>query len=127
MVELSRRQAEFCLQFPEMAAAAWSHCGFACECVLKAAIMDKERLNSWPSKGARKESHTHNLQDLAKILGWQPIPRDHVAPAWSVVVNWRRGHMYSLEMSPAAAQDLFDATFGEEGVVTWIRQRFLKL
>lgn len=126
LVEHARRQAEFCLQFPEMASAAWSHCGFACECVLKAAIMDKERFNSWPSRDARRDLYSHNLLDLAKILGWKPTPQDAVGPAWGVVVNWRREHMYTPDMSLIVAQDLYEATFGQEGVVTWIRQHFLK-
>jgi hypothetical protein len=126
LVENSRRQAEFCLQ-AGIASAAWSHCGFAVECALKAAIMHKERLNSWPSREARRELHTHDLQDLAKILGWQPTPQEDVAPAWNVVVKWRRGHMYTPDMPHVVARDLYDATFGEEGVVTWISQCFLKL
>ena len=39
----------------EVAAQAYSHVGFAAECALKAYIMWRERLNSWPDKGSRPE------------------------------------------------------------------------
>lgn len=114
-------------QMPETVNVAWSNAGFACECLLKAAIMAKERLNSWPTRGSRKELYTHDLKDLARILDMSISVDDPVAPAWQVVVSWRREHMYQSHPKPlTVVNDMMDAVFGSGGVEEWICQNFLK-
>jgi hypothetical protein len=122
-----RAAAEQLVTLPELTQLSWSNAGFACECVFKAAIMAKERLNSWPSRSSRPELYTHDLAQLAKILGFEVKPIDQVAPAWSVVVRWRRHHMYNSNNMPMpVAQGLMDAVFGEEGVTQCLKQSYLK-
>jgi len=105
---------------------AWSHAGFACECLLKAAIMAKERLNRYPTRADRRELYTHDLGSLATMLGMVVNPADEVAPAWFVVQQWRRDHMYvSNEMPAAIVADLMEAAFAQNGVCAWLFQNYL--
>ncbi|GHG36086.1 hypothetical protein GCM10017322_38660 [Paracoccus aerius] len=114
-------------ELPETQTIAWTHAGFACECLLKAAIMAQERLNSWPSRAARKELYTHNLVDLAKVLRAKISPFDPVAPKWAVVTQWRRADTYvSAPMNPKVVADLLAAAFDKGGVEEWIFENYLK-
>lgn len=128
-LKLMRRHkiaAQMMVHSPELTHLAWSNAGFACECLLKAAIMARERLNTWPSSSVRREVHTHDLEKLASILGMTIQPADVVAPAWSVVIRWKRHHMYAAGLMPApVAQNLIEAVFGEEGVERWVCQNYL--
>lgn len=106
---------------------AWSAAGFALECTLKAAIMHREGLNSWPSRDRRRDLYTHNIAELAAILGMQVDAAHPIAPAWAVVLQWRRDDMYSLRMNQAVATSLIEAVFSEDdGVATWIRRNYLR-
>ena len=72
---------------------------FSVECCLKAAIMTKERLNRWPDKEDAPDLWTHDLRDLFKRLGIDPIgldPKFPTAPALKMVMDWRREHGYYL-------------------------------
>lgn len=120
-----RKLASQAVMDTSTASAAWSQAGFALECTLKAAIMRKERLNAWPSRESRKELYTHDLGRLARILGMEVDARHPIAPAWAVVLQWRRDDMYSTKMTRAVAISLCEAVFSEEGVATWIRLNFL--
>ena len=118
--------AELLLANASTRTLAFHSAGFACECALKAAIMRKERLNQWPNRHSRPELHVHDLKRLAKIVGMIIKPSDEVAPAWSVIVQWQRKHMYHADLNEIAAQQLFDAAFDhEKGVISWIVQNFL--
>lgn len=122
-----RRSAELLVQDPLAAEVAWSNAGFACECILKAAIMANERLNSWPSIKDRRELYVHDLEKLAAILQLQIGPFHSVAPAWSVLVKWRRDHMYAPGQLPLPViKSLLDAAFSERGLEPWIFQSYLK-
>ncbi len=126
LARLSRQMAEWAASSPETRNAAWSHAGFACECLFKAAIMRKERLNAWPSRDSRRDLYTHDLKALAKILGVKITGDDTIAPAWSVVLQWQREHMYIAQDMPSAVVDgLMEAMFSEEGMARWIFQNFL--
>jgi len=48
---------------------AWLAAGFALECCIKAAIMQKERFNRWPGPDTAPDLWTHDLRDLFKRLG----------------------------------------------------------
>jgi hypothetical protein len=98
------------------------HAGLAVECALKACIMQRERLNGWPSKDARPELYTHNLRALVGIAGIRPGPRDPEATSWYVVLQWDRNQGYDPKSMPRRfAQGMIEAAFGERGAVTWIR------
>ncbi|MGW8820429.1 hypothetical protein [Heyndrickxia sporothermodurans] len=127
LADMYRTLARQALMDEKTTSAAWSQAGFALECTLKAAIMRRERLNSWPSRESRRDLYTHNLADLARILGMTINAAHPIAPAWAVVLQWRREDMYSLKMTRAVAVSLFDAVFSDDdGVATWIRQNFLR-
>lgn len=122
-----RRAAEALMHDPAMRGIAWSLAGYSCECVLKAAIMAKERLNSWPSRSSRPDLWSHDLRALAKVLGATVTPADPVAPAWSIVVQWRREHTYHPNDIPEAViRDLMAAAYLDKGVIPWISQSFLR-
>ena len=103
---------------------AWLNAGFAVECCLKAAIMKKERLNRWPGPDTAPELWTHNLQDLFKRLGINPLtldPKAVVAPSFKTILDWRREHGYSIGKLPIKhARDICQAAFGGGGVVEWL-------
>ncbi|MGP4670629.1 hypothetical protein ACSV5N_01505 [Agrobacterium salinitolerans] len=106
---------------------AWSHAGFVCECLLKAAIMAREGLNQWPDRKSRPDLHTHDLSKLASVLGMSITAADSVAPAWAVVLQWRMEHRYRSHQMPfAVAQGLNEAIFSEKGVGLWIARFYLK-
>lgn len=126
LARVYRANAFLVVDMPGMEQLAWSSAGFACECLMKAAIMAKERLNSWPSRDSRRELHTHDLERLAAILGISIAPDDDVAAAWSVVTKWRRHHMYTASGFPApVARSLLSAAFGEDGLEQWLFQSYL--
>lgn len=122
-----KRLAELAQSDPITRNAAWANAGFVVECVLKAAIMSHERLNSWPDRRTRKELYDHDLQKLAAILGMQITVTDPVAPAWAVVISWQRDHMYVAdEMPEPVVTGLMDAAFSDDGVVRWISRNYLR-
>jgi hypothetical protein len=55
------------------AGQALFHAGLAVECALKAYIMQRERLNGWPSKEARPELYVHDLRQLREIADLPPL------------------------------------------------------
>lgn len=126
LAKSARTSAYALLKHPSTHNQAWSQAGFSIECLLKASIMAKERFNTWPSRGARGDLYTHDLEKLADILGMKVLPADPVAPSWSVVLQWRREHSYVSKVRPAAITNgLIDAAFSDNGVFQWISRRYL--
>jgi hypothetical protein len=106
-----------------VAAQAYAHVGSAAECALKAYIMWRERLNSWPERGSRPELYTHDLRRLVDIAGIELRTTDPVSPSWAVVFQWDRGQGYDPSPMPRkVARSMIEAAFGVNGVVTWIRK-----
>jgi hypothetical protein len=104
------------------AGQAYFHVGVATECAIKAYIMGRERLNSWPDRALRPELHTHDLRKLVKIAGIQLRTKDPVGPSWKVVLDWDRNQAYDPNLMPRkVARSMIEAAFGPKGVVTWIR------
>ncbi len=103
---------------------AWMAAGFAIECCLKAAIMKKERLNRWPDRDSDPELWTHDLRVLFKRLGVDPLtfdPRNPIAPALKMCLEWRREHGYSIGKVPQKlAKDICEAAFESNGVIEWL-------
>jgi hypothetical protein len=105
------------------AAQAYFHAGFAVECALKAYIMSKGRLNGWPDRDSRPELYTHDLRKLVGIAGIQLSTTDPIGPSWKVVLDWDRNQAYDPNPMPRrVARSMVEATFGQKGVVTWIRE-----
>jgi hypothetical protein len=106
-----------------VAGQAYFHVGIAAECALKAFIMWKERLNSWPDSALRPELYTHDLRKLVRIAGIPLTTTDCVGPSWKVVLDWDRNQAYDPNPMPRrVARSMIEAAFGQEGVVTWIRE-----
>jgi hypothetical protein len=111
----------------EACAQALFHCGIGLECVLKAYIMHKERLNSWPSKAAREELYTHDIRKLMAIAGLTIAATQPQAAGWLVMQQWDRNQAYDPKRMPRrVARAYVEACFGKEGVATWIKSSFLK-
>lgn len=117
------RVAQLTIHDPIARAQAFQACGFAVECLLKATIFKVERMNAWPSRQTRRDVYTHDLRKLLKIAGIQLDEADPRAPSWLVVLQWDRNQGYAPRPMPAkVADDMLEATFGPEGVATWLRQ-----
>jgi hypothetical protein len=116
------------LRAARRAEGAWLLTGFAVECALKAAIMKRERWNRWPEKDSAPDLWTHNLYGLFRRLGVDPAgfdPKNPVAPALKMILDWRREHGYSVGKVPVKiANDICEAAFGSNGVIEWIADRY---
>lgn len=98
------------------------HAGLAVECALKAYIWHRERFNQWPDKAARPDLHHHNLRKLRDVAGIKIKPTDSNAPSWHVMLSWDRSQGYDPKPMPRkVAKSYVEASFGTDGVVTWIR------
>ncbi|WP_273795133.1 hypothetical protein [Brucella intermedia] len=98
------------------------HAGLAVECALKAYIWHVERFNQWPDKGSRPDLYHHNLRKLKGIAGVTIKATDNNAPSWHVMLSWDRNQGYDPQPMPRkVAKSYIEASFGDEGVVTWIR------
>ncbi|MGV1757637.1 hypothetical protein ACQZ6F_17425 [Rhizobium sp. A22-96] len=107
----------------EAAAQGFFHAGLAVECALKAYIWHLERFNAWPDKDQRPDLHTHNLRVLKDIAGIKITVTDSNAPCWHVVLQWDRNQAYDPKPMPRkVARAMVEAAFGDEGIVTWLRQ-----
>lgn len=107
----------------EAAAQGFFHAGIAVECALKAYIWHRQRFNNWPSKEDRPDLHTHNLRKLKDIAGLKIKTTDAQAPSWHIVLQWDRNQAYDPKPMPRkVARSMVEASFGKDGVVTWMRQ-----
>jgi hypothetical protein len=101
---------------------AWIASGFAVEIALKRLILLRAGYNAWPSRDLRPDLHVHNLRDLlgAANLSLADVPKE-VRPSLRLVFDWIRGHDYTVQRMPRrVARDMFEAAFGERGVVPWL-------
>lgn len=107
---------------------AWFNTGLSVECCLKAAIMRKEGFNRWPDRDSAPGLWTHDLRDLFKRLGIDPLALDSknaVAPSLKTVLEWRREHGYSVGRTQIKfANAICEAAFGENGVIEWIARQY---
>lgn len=126
-VARSNRDAAYALMpVPSARNIAWERAGFAAECVLKASIMAKERLNAFPPKSLRRDLYDHDLLRLSRILGMEITADDDLAPHWQIVLQWRREHTYVVgEMPLIVVRELVEAVFSDDGVVPWVCRNYL--
>ena len=86
--------------------------------------MSKERMNRWPDRKDDPDLWTHDLLTLFKRLGIDPLtfnPRNPVAPALKMCLDWRREHGYSVGNVPQKlSRDICAAAFEANGVIEWI-------
>ena len=101
----------------------WNKTGEAVEYALKAYIQKHASLDRWPSKKDRPDLHTHDLRKLCEVAGisleGQP---SSIRAAFKTVFEWDRSHAYTSSKVPRAeARAIFDAAFGPEGVIEWLK------
>lgn len=106
-----------------LAREVWELCGKGAEFALKALIMRYERLNEWPERSSRPELHTHGIRQLIVMAGVDLAsltPKQ--AASFLKACEWRREHDYEVHAFPHRdAKDMFEATFGPDGVLEWVR------
>lgn len=107
-------------------AEAWINAGFAVECAVKAAIFQKERFNTWPSRGSRPDLYIHDLTSLLRIAGVDvnSLVGDPIGPKLMTVLLWQRSDGYKTRMPGKVARDICSAAFEVDGVFEWIAARF---
>jgi len=105
------------------AAQGYFHVGLAVEAALKAYICKKERFNRWPDRKDDPALYTHNLWKLFARSAIVVDSTSSFAPNWQIILHWKREDGYNpQEMPRKVARAFFEAAFGEDGVVTWLRQ-----
>lgn len=116
-----RDAAEFMLFQPNLRRAVFEHIGFGIEATLKAAIQKKFRFNKWPDR-----LRTHDHKKLLDELSVSISPDHPIAPAWSVLSQWRRSELYNpAGFSAKTINDMFEAAYGTDGIEQWTHQTFL--
>lgn len=102
---------------------AWLAAGSAVEFALKAFIMRRNRMNSWPTLQERKELHTHDLLTLMVAAGLdrRRLPSELRVP-WKIVLDWDHTRQYDARNMPRkVARDMVQAALGANGVVEWLK------
>jgi hypothetical protein len=102
--------------------------GYSVECALKACIAKEMRQSNIPDKKFINEIYTHNLKDLVKSAGLEPLRAAYekanvnFAANWAIVKDWNETSRYNT-FTPIQAQELFNSiTSRSGGVLPWIRQ-----
>lgn len=102
------------------ASQGYFHCAMAIEASLKALILSLERPNDVSAWLASVK--THDLRVLSKRAKIEMNPGSPLAPALFVALQWDREQGYDPRPMPRkVARAMQMATFGEKGIVTWIR------
>lgn len=103
------------------ASGAWQSIGFSVEFVVKAAVMKRAGYNRWPP-----ELRIHDLDRLMGELGVdvRGMVGHPVGPKLKVVLGWRRRHGYTGSMPERFAQQIWDAAYGDDGVVEWLATNY---
>lgn len=123
LAEQHERAARSIMDDRLAAGQAVTHSAFAVECALKAYIWHTQRFNRWPDKHDRRDLYTHDLRSLKEIAGVVVTSKDRHAPAWHILLQWDRDQGYDPKPTPRkVARSYVAAAFGDDGVVTWIRQ-----
>jgi HEPN domain-containing protein len=104
--------------------------GYIVECGLKVCIAKQTKKCDFPDKKTVNASYTHNLTDLIKIAGLQPILNMEINQDpdfevnWTIVKDWSEGSRYEKH-TKNEANDLYSAiTNPRHGVLKWIRQHW---
>ena len=128
LARVHKLSASALMKMPETRGAAWGHCGFGVECVLKATIMRVSQQSVWWTRNERPDLYVHDLKKLAGFAGLSPQTigtTDPLAPAWHTVFAWRREQSYNPMPMPAPVlKGLYDASFGQGGVVKWLNDTY---
>lgn len=123
LVERCRRVAELTVEDRVAYVEAWHQAGRAVECALKARIMEREGLATWPPRRDRPDLYTHDLKRLFRAARVAVADADQrVRGLLLALMEWDHEHRYSAD--PMELQDVnrvVAAAFGEEGLIAWLR------
>lgn len=123
-VDEKRAVAEAFVDDRKVCREAWMASGAAVEFALKARIMSKERMNRWPDRTDAPELYTHDIKALVERAD---IPTRELPPlvrsSFRTVIGWNRYRDYEATRMPREeARSMYQAAFGEEGVVEWLKR-----
>ena len=126
-----RRQEAYQLLQADHFGGAYYLAGLSVECALKACIAKKVNRYDFPDRSLTQQAYTHNLQQLLRAAGLEPVLRKdadaspRLGLSWAVVKDWSVESRYDLTISEALARDLYSAcTARRYGVLAWIRQHW---
>jgi HEPN domain-containing protein len=101
--------------------------GLSIECAVKACIAKQTRRFEFPDKTRALKSFDHNVAELIKVAGLQPVLDQAIANAafatnWNIVRGWRVESRYTVIVNRADAEALLiSITNPAEGVMSWLR------
>lgn len=111
---------------------AYYLCGYVVECGLKACIAKQTKQHSFPDKNTVNASYTHNLYNLVKTAGLEPVLDEEIkkdkdfGENWAIVKDWTEKSRYE-KPDEKKARDLYSAvTNKKHGVLKWIRKHWKK-
>lgn len=124
LVEQHKRSAKLLISEEMTANQGYYHVGLAVEAALKAYICKQNFFNHWPNRSVVPQLYTHNLFKLFEISGIVYEERSEFAPSWATVLHWQRLQGYDHKiMSRTSVQSIYEAAFGDYGVVEWLRTK----
>ncbi len=110
--------------------SAYHVAGFAIECGLKACLAKRTHRYDFPPRETR-DIYTHDptkLLETAKLAAAQKAAEaanNAFEVNWTIVKDWTPESRYDHSITQAKARDLYRAiTARQNGVMTWIRQRW---
>jgi HEPN domain-containing protein len=103
--------------------------GYAVECALKSCIAKQIQRHDFPDKKLLNDVYTHDLEKLLNVSGLKVQLQNEVLtnPAfalnWTKVKDWSEQSRYSVTISQADAEELFQAvTARKNGILTWLKR-----
>jgi hypothetical protein len=125
-LRIAEAQALLALAVP-LPDGAYYLAGYAVECALKACIAKGYAVEAWPEKEFVARCHTHNLLELARLAGLEPVralqasTNSTFADNWLIVSAWSERARYERH-SQFETQELYDAISDAfNGVLPWIK------
>ena len=115
--------------------SVYNYAGMAVEVALKAVILRREGLASFPTRQADRKLYTHDLAALLERSGLKPLMDDELRRATPLAANWLTVRdwsyntpRYPIGQMPKAFAMAYHtaAVHWQDGVLTWLNQIFLK-
>ena len=127
-IRLREARALLAAGFP---AGAFYLAGYAVECALKACIAKKVQQHDFPDKDTVLQSYSHNLVNLLKVAGLEPVLDAamkgdiNLAANWAIVKDWKEDRRYNASTVSTDTKQLIDAVGDPtSGVLQWLIQRW---
>lgn len=104
--------------------------GYSVECALKACIAKQIRRFEFPDKDLASKSYVHDLKQLLKLAGLEPVlnhdsdESQSLALNWAVAKDWSVQSRYEVNIGPQLARDMYAACVSQNGILRWIRTKW---